>query len=112
MVLLFSPGFHVLFQKRCRRTTVPSTQKVWCAIAILSFMAISCTSTTLDSTAPSTTKCQVSAKSSGAAIAAGGGTTTVSVTTEPECAWQASTDVSWIAEVTPDAGQGSAAVAV
>jgi len=54
----------------------------------------------------------VSAKTSSGSIAAGGGTAEVDVTTEPECAWKATTDATWLAELTPASGQGPAKVEV
>src|SRR4051812_39013730 len=97
-----------------RNSTAVSAQAVCGATAtlLLAFLTVSCTSGSLNSTGPSTTKCQVSAKSAGGATPAGGGTMTVSVTAEPECAWKASADVSWITDVAPASGQGSADVAV
>jgi len=88
------------------------------AIAALLFAALSagvsasCTSSKLSSTSPTTTKCQVSAKSSASEIAAAGGTTTVAVTAEPECQWQASAGANWITELTPSSGQGNSEVRV
>jgi hypothetical protein len=77
----------------------------WC-LAVLS-AAVSCTSSSLSSTTPSTNKCEVTAKGTGSSIAAGGGTATVSVIAPPECTWKATTDASWIMDVTPSAGQGN-----
>src|SRR5215475_12357426 len=73
---------------------------------------IGCTRSSLNSASPSTTKCQVSAKTGSGSIAASGGTAEVDVTTEPECAWKATTDTTWVAELTPASGQGPAKVEV
>ena len=42
-----------------------------------------------------------------AALAIIGGTGTFSVTTQPECAWTASTAVNWISNLSPSSGQGT-----
>src|SRR5262249_8604337 len=73
---------------------------------------IGCTRSSLNSASPWTTKCQVSAQTSSGSIAAGGGTAEVDVTAEPECAWKATTDASWVAELAPASGQGPAKVEV
>ena len=40
-------------------------------------------------------------------VGAAGGLSAVSVLTQPECAWSASTEVGWITELSPRTGQGS-----
>jgi hypothetical protein len=40
-------------------------------------------------------------------VDASGGSGTVKVTTEPECAWNASTSANWISAITPASGQGT-----
>jgi hypothetical protein len=40
-------------------------------------------------------------------VSSSGATTTVDVTTQPECAWSASSDTAWITGVAPSSGQGS-----
>ena len=45
-------------------------------------------------------------------VGAGGGTTAVSVTAQPECAWTVAENVSWIAEVVPVSGQGNGQVEI
>src|SRR5215510_10346236 len=62
---------------------------------------IGCTRSSLNSASPSTTKCQVSAKTGSGCIAASGGTAEFDVTTEPECAWKATTYTTWFSELTP-----------
>jgi len=61
-------------------------------------------------TAPDTPKCQV-AVSTPPLVAAEGGSSTFSITTEPECAWTASTSVTWISAIAPANGQGNGNVA-
>src|SRR5262245_2551394 len=81
-------------------------------VAAASAVAVGCTTSTLTSSDPSPTKCQLSINGTAMSVGAVGGTATISLTTQPECAWKAATDASWIAEVKPAAGQGSAQVEV
>jgi hypothetical protein len=46
-----------------------------------------------------------------AALAAAGGQGTVSVSTQPECAWAVSTPANWISGLTPTSGQGNGEIA-
>jgi all-beta uncharacterized protein/BACON domain-containing protein len=61
-------------------------------------------------TAPDAPKCQVSV-STPALAAPEGGTSTFSVTTQPECAWTATTSATWISGISPASGQGNGNVA-
>src|SRR5262245_55734734 len=81
--------------------------RVIVALCLAVLAAATCTSSKLSSTGPSTVKCQVSASGTPSSIAAGGGTATLSVTANPECAWTATADVAWITDVAPSSGQGS-----
>lgn len=60
--------------------------------------------------AVSTSKCQVSL-STPSGVGAEGGTGSVAVTTQPECAWTASATVNWISALSPASGQGNGNVA-
>jgi hypothetical protein len=51
------------------------------------------------------------ALSAPSAIGADGGRMTAAVTTQPECAWTASTPTGWISELAPTSGQGSGEIA-
>ena len=62
------------------------------------------TSSTL-SAGPDPVKCQVSLGTT-AMVEAVGGPGTVAVTTQPECAWEASTTANWISALSPATGQG------
>src|SRR4051812_36849783 len=63
------------------------------------------------SSGPTPVKCEVSVPASSISMEAAGGAGTVAVTTNPECTWTASAaDVSWISQVSPASGQGSASV--
>jgi hypothetical protein len=70
-----------------------------------------CGSTSTESvTGPSAPKCSVSLAGPEGSIGAAGGPGTVTVTTQPECAWTATAEASWITELTPTEGQGSGQV--
>jgi hypothetical protein len=68
------------------------------------------TSSEISSSAPTSVKCEVS-MSSIPTVDAGGGRGSFSVTAQPECAWEASTTVSWISGLSPASGQGSSTIA-
>src|SRR5262245_56069830 len=55
---------------------------------------------------PEAAKCQLSLTTP-SMMDAGGGSATVKVTTEPECAWNASTGTNWISGLSPASGQGT-----
>ena len=67
-------------------------------------------SVTSVATAPDSPKCQV-AVGTPPLIAAEGGSSTFSITAEPECAWTASTSATWISGISPTSGQGNGNVA-
>ncbi len=64
-------------------------------------------SSTITTTSPDqVVKCQVSLATP-SVVDAGGGAATFSVSTQPECAWNASSAVNWISGLSPASGQGS-----
>jgi hypothetical protein len=65
-----------------------------------------CGSTSTTSVGPSPVKCEVSLGSP-TPLGVTGGTGTIVVSTQRECAWTATTDASWITRLTPQSGQGS-----
>jgi len=69
-----------------------------------------CGSTSAVTTAPSPTKCGLSLSMSPPSIGADGGTASVTVSTQAECAWTASTTATWITGLTPASGQGGGRV--
>ena len=79
-----------------------------CAIVASGCTSSSVTSST--STEPSVVKCQVSLAMSTAAIGADGGSGALSVSTQPECAWEAVSGASWISDLRPASGQGTGEV--
>ena len=77
-------------------------------LSVLSCVVGACGSTVATSTGPSPSKCAVTLAVPTSAVSSNGDTTTVGVTTQPECAWSASSDAAWITGLTPASGQGSA----
>jgi hypothetical protein len=84
-----------------------SATALLCLSAAVVLLAGCETSSTI-SAGPDPVKCQVSLAAP-PMIDAGGGTGTLTVTTNPECSWTATTGAAWIS-LSPSAGQGSAAV--
>jgi Putative binding domain, N-terminal/Viral BACON domain len=80
---------------------------IFCAAVFVA----ACGSTSTESvTGPSAPKCSVSLAGPDGSIGAGGGPGTVVVTTQPECAWTATAEASWITGLSPAEGQGSGQV--
>ena len=80
-----------------------------CAVvSVLACLSGACGSTVATSTGPSPAKCAVTLAAPGSPVHSSGDTTTVGITTQPECAWSASSDAPWITGLTPSSGQGSA----
>jgi hypothetical protein len=75
-------------------------------IAGLGLLVAGCGSSSSVTTGPDPAKCQLTI-STPAAIVAQGGAASVSVTTQPECEWTASTQANWITDVSPSSGQGN-----
>jgi len=94
---------------RCERTRLRalSNSHRWLIAAAVVVAGCGSTSTTQSVTGPSAPKCTVSLADPQASIAATGGAGAVAVTTQPECAWTALADASWITELTPAQGQGN-----
>jgi hypothetical protein len=98
----------------CRQALRSFTQgpRVLSGIALAALIASGgCHSSSSTSTGPSPVKCQVSLTASAPTLAAGGATGAVTVSTQPECAWTATAEASWISGLSPDSGQGSGQVA-
>jgi Putative binding domain, N-terminal/Viral BACON domain len=74
---------------------------------VLIFATIGCESKSSTSTGPSPVKCQVSLEAPANTIDPGGGKDAITVSTQPECSWTASSGASWISGLTPASGQGS-----
>ena len=76
----------------------------------LALSVAACGATTSESVTGPLAKCGVTLSMSEDPVDAGGGTRTVTITTNPECAWTAAADGAWISEVAPASGQGNATV--
>ena len=72
--------------------------------------AAACGSSATTSTGPSPAKCQVTLSAPQGAFDASGGSATVTVATQAECAWSAASDVGWITGLSPASGQGAGEV--
>lgn len=76
------------------------------AAAVLNAVIIAaCETSSTISQAPTPVKCQVNLAAP-PMLDAGGGTGTLSITTEAECAWDVSTSSTWITALDPSSGQG------
>src|SRR5688572_28733339 len=81
------------------------------SLLFASLIVSGCGSTsTVSVTGPASDKCQVAVTAHGALLDAAGGTGAITVTTQPECAWTASSDATWIMDIAPTQGQGSGSV--
>jgi hypothetical protein len=69
-------------------------------------IAGACETSSTITTTPDPVKCQVSLGTT-PMVEAVGGNGTLAVTTQPECAWEASTSASWISGLSPASGQGT-----
>ena len=84
---------------RCRRVYAA-------AFVIVAAFISGCETSSTVSTSPNPVKCQVSLGAAPTLEATGGGGS-VAITTQPECAWDASSNVNWISGLTPTSGQGN-----
>jgi trimeric autotransporter adhesin len=76
---------------------------------VTAIIAAGCETSSTVSTGPEPVKCQVSVAAP-AMLEAGGGSSSIAVTTLPECAWTASTSANWISGLSPTSGQGNGSV--
>ena len=79
-------------------------------MAALAATLIGCGATSTTSVGPSPVKCEVALSSTTNPVAQAGGAATVAIATQPECAWTASENVTWISQLTPASGQGTGQV--
>ena len=94
-----------------REATLPGLSRAVrtvCAIAAL-LQALACGSSSETFVAPVPSRCAVQAETTTPAFAPSGGTGTVRITTNRECAWSAQTDAAWVA-VQQASGSGEASV--
>ena len=80
------------------------------AFLVLAALVSGCETSSTVSTGATPVKCQVSLGTA-SMMEAGGGNSSFSVTTQPECAWEATTSASWISGLSPASGQGNGDVA-
>lgn len=85
---------------------IPSPRQLWPLLLVAVFTGCGGSATTSVS-APTLTKCAVSISNNSPEIPASGGTGTLAVNTERECAWSASSKDSWIT-LNATSGQGEA----
>jgi hypothetical protein len=76
---------------------------------VAALLVSGCETSSSVSTGPNPVKCVVSLGAT-PMMDAVGGSGTLTVTTQPECAWDVSTNVSWISALAPTTGQGTADV--
>ena len=81
-------------------------------LALVTVTIAGCDSKTTSevTTAPTPAKCQLTVAGP-PNVVADGGTGTISVTAQPECAWTVSTQASWLSQFSPASGQGNGTVA-
>ena len=80
-----------------------------CLLVILPLVS-SCGSNAETVTGPSQVRCGVQAQAENLSFAVAGGTGTVRVTTNRECAWSAQSEASWLTLTPPMSGQGDGTV--
>src|SRR5688572_16895219 len=74
-------------------------------------IASACGTTSTESiTGPDAPKCSVTLIAPEVSMGESGGAGSITVTTQPECAWNAAAEASWITNLTPSQGQGNAEV--
>jgi Putative binding domain, N-terminal/Viral BACON domain len=78
-------------------------------IVLAAAAVCSCETSSTVSQGPSPVKCLVTLASP-PMMDAGGGSGSLAITTQPECAWEVSSTASWISGFTPASGQGTATV--
>ena len=84
---------------------------VRCIVAALAIATVACgTTSSTTATGPTPAKCQVTLTTSLNSIGASGGSGTITVATQPECAWTVTAEMNWISELTPTSGQGNGQV--
>jgi len=76
-------------------------------VVVACLVIAGCHSSSTEITAPTTSKCEVSATSSLSTVPAAGGSGTVAIDTSRDCTWAASTAASWITFGSSTSGQGS-----
>lgn len=70
-------------------------------------MVLGCESASAVSVTSGPTAAKCAAQLNGSSMVAAGGAGAISITTQPECAWSAASQVGWITNLSPSSGQGS-----
>jgi hypothetical protein len=83
------------------------TPGLWLSALLLPLLAACGASSSTSVTAPTTSRCAVSAQTAQKTIAAAGGTGSVSVDTARECQWSATADAPWLSIMSGGSGQGA-----
>jgi hypothetical protein len=76
----------------------------------LAYFASACGSSSISVTSPSDSKCSVSVGNSMTSVPATGAAGTLTIKTNRDCTWSASTSTSWISLMSSPSGQGEAAL--
>jgi hypothetical protein len=76
-------------------------------VLVTAIVASACGSSSIDVTAPTAPKCQVSATNSLTSAPADGANGTIAIDTTRDCTWTASSTAAWIALTSDTSGQGS-----
>jgi Viral BACON domain/Putative binding domain, N-terminal len=76
----------------------------------LAFLASACGSSSISVTSPGDSKCPVSVGNSMTSVPATGASGTLTIKTNRDCTWSASTSTSWISLMSSASGQGEAAL--
>jgi hypothetical protein len=78
--------------------------------ALLGLLSAVCTSSSTAVVQPSSQKCAVSASTPATSFSAGGGSASVTIAAQPECAWTVASDSPWLTVANPSRGQGQGQV--
>src|SRR5436190_9768264 len=76
----------------------------------LAYLVSSCGSSSISVTSPTGSKCSVALANSMTSVPAAGATGTLSIQTNRDCTWSASTPTPWISLMSSASGQGEAKV--
>jgi all-beta uncharacterized protein/BACON domain-containing protein len=98
--LLIEPALPMLLRPAVKRIAL---------IVLAAAVVCGCETSSTLSQGPNPVKCQVTLATP-PMMDAGGGSGSLGITTQPECAWEVSTSASWISGLSPASGQGTGTV--
>jgi hypothetical protein len=108
--LLYSQAAEAVVEQIANLVRVRARRLVLAVLLVAATIAVAaCETSSTVSAGPTPVKCQV-ALVSPPMFEAAGGTSSITVTTQPECAWTATTSANWISGLAPASGQGSGSV--